>query len=308
MKIGYLFSGQGQQFAGMGTDLYRQEPLYRTTLDEASENLHLDLTKPEAVANPSLIPAHIVAFSVAIHRILAAELPDATAMAGLSLGEYSALVAAHSLPLATALPLVVDRTAYMTMAGQQLPGVMSAVLKTSQQQVETVCQHVRESGELVYPANYNTARQIVIGGTAAGVAQATVILHAAGIKRVVPLNMTVASHTPLMAPASQQLARRLTTVTFREPTVPVYSNTTTRTFTELSLRDTLAKQLVQPTRFDQCLAQLNAQHCDTLVEIGPGDALSKLAHKNFPTLTTAHVDSVATLNQVRHAMEEQANG
>lgn len=304
MTIGYLFSGQGQQFAGMGADLYAQEASYRDVIDQASDILHHDLTTPAVVEDPQLAQANIVAFSVALHRVLAPELPAPAAMTGLSLGEYSALVAADSLDLATILPLVVDRTAYMNEAGTQRPGTMSAVLKTSAEQVEAICHQVREQGELVYPANYNTARQIVIGGSATGVAQATERFHAAGIKRVVPLNMTVASHTPLMAAASRSLARRLQDVVFEEPSVAVYSNTTARPFAQLSLRDTLVKQLVQPTRFDLCLTALCDQGCDTLIEIGPGDALSKLAHKNHPDLTTAHVDSVATLNQVRHALEE----
>ncbi|USS84778.1 ACP S-malonyltransferase [Fructilactobacillus myrtifloralis] len=303
-NVGYLFSGQGSQFPEMGLDLYTQEPQYRAALDQVHTTLGIDLTDPEQLNHPQNVQVAILAMSYGISQILAADGITPQAMMGLSLGEYSALVASGAFQYPDALALVHDRSHYMEEAGAQNPGAMAAVLKLAP---ETVTEVVADLPD-VYPANYNTASQTVIGGTTAGIAHATLVLQAAGAKRVVQLPVAVASHTPLMQPASDQLQQRLQAVPVHDWTVPVISNTTQVPFTAATLKATLTQQLVRPTHFQADLEYLHAHTAvDTLIEIGPGDTLTRFAKKTVPELTTYHVDSVATLAKVRAELNTEVS-
>ncbi|MFD1124339.1 ACP S-malonyltransferase [Lentilactobacillus raoultii] len=298
MKLSYLFSGQGKQFAEMGQDLYRQEPLYRHTIDEASEILGLQLSDPAVMDAPENTQVAIVAMSTGIYRILEAEIGAPVGAAGLSLGEYSALIAARGIQFEAALPLVRDRSRYMAQAGQHHPGKMAAVLKANPDVVEEACRVGSQAGD-IYPANYNTTSQIVIGGSEDGLAAATDYLHEHGIKRVVPLKMSVASHTPFMQEASELLADRIKKVAFHDLKFPVISNTTKQPFKLEEIKQTLTEQLVKPTHFVDCLQLLHKMDSQAMIEIGPGDTLMKFAAKTIPNVTTYHIDSVETLNNVR---------
>ncbi|USS87148.1 ACP S-malonyltransferase [Fructilactobacillus cliffordii] len=301
-KIGYLFSGQGSQFPDMGMDLYKAEPLYRTAIDQVQTTLGIDLTDAQQLNDSNNVQVAILAMSYGISQVLAAASLVPQAMMGLSLGEYSALVASGALAYPDALALVHDRSRYMAEAGAAQPGSMAAVLKLDPQTVTEVVNGLPD----VYPANYNTPVQTVIGGTKSGVAAATEQLKAAGAKRVVPLPVAVASHTPLMQSASAKLQRRLETVPVHEWTVPVISNTTEQPFTSETLKATLTHQLVQPTHFQSDLEYLNHMtNVDTLVEIGPGETLTRFAKKIVPDLASYHVDSVATLAKVQAELQTE---
>lgn len=302
MKLSYLFSGQGKQFAGMGQDLYRQEDIYRQTIDEASDILELDLSDASVMADPENTQVAIVAMSTGIYRILEKEIGSPIGAAGLSLGEYSALIAARGIQFEEALPLVRDRSHYMDQAGKNHPGQMAAVLKANPDIVEEACRVGSQAGE-VYPANYNTTSQIVIGGSKDGLAAAADYLHEHGIKRVVPLKMTVASHTPFMQEASDLLADRIKNVHFHDFKFPVISNTTKKPFEVDQMKPTLAAQLIHPTHFVDCLQQLHDMDSQAMIEIGPGDTLMKFALKTIPNVTAYHIDSVETLNSVRSNMK-----
>lgn len=282
----------------MGQDLYRQEPLYQRTIDEASEILGLQLSDPAVMDAPENTQVAIVAMSTGIYRILDAEIGAPVGAAGLSLGEYSALIAARGIQFEAALPLVRDRSRYMAQAGQHHPGKMAAVLKANPDVVEEACRVGSQAGD-IYPANYNTTSQIVIGGSEDGLAAATDYLHEHGIKRVVPLKMSVASHTPFMQEASELLADRIKKVAFHDLKFPVISNTTKQPFKVEEIKQTLTEQLVKPTHFVDCLQLLHKMDSQAMIEIGPGDTLMKFAAKTIPNVTTYHIDSVETLNNVR---------
>ncbi|MGF2384427.1 ACP S-malonyltransferase [Lentilactobacillus otakiensis] len=298
MKLGYLFSGQGKQFAGMGHDLYQQEPIYRQTIEEASQILGKDMSDSKIFDDPANTQVSIVTLSTGIYRILEHDLGQPVGATGLSLGEYSGIIAANGLNFEDGLPLVRDRNLYMDQAGHNHPGKMAAVLKATANIVDEACRVGSQKGP-VYPANYNTDTQIVIGGSEAGLNAATDYLHEHGIKRVVPLKMTVASHTPFMQEASDALAKRLQTVEFAEMDFPVISNTIVKPFTRLNVKQTLVKQLVNPTHFNECLKELLNLEADVLIEIGPGDTLMKFAKTILCNANKFHIDSVETLNQVR---------
>ncbi|USS87981.1 ACP S-malonyltransferase [Fructilactobacillus hinvesii] len=301
-KVGYLFSGQGSQFKDMGLDLYKEEPLYRKAIDQVQTTLGIDLTDSNQLNQPANVQVAILAMSQGITQVLSATGIRPQAMVGLSLGEYSALVAGGAFAYPDALALVNDRSRYMAEAGAAQPGSMAAVLKLAPERVTEIVDDIPD----VYPANYNTATQTVIGGTKPGVLAATAKLKEAGAKRIVPLPVAVASHTPLMQPASTRLQQRLTTVPVHNWTVPILSNTTAVPFSEDTLKETLTQQLIRPTHFQADLEYIQ-QHLDveTLIEIGPGETLTRFAKKTLPGITTYHVDSVATLQQVRDALQTE---
>ncbi|WP_105956521.1 ACP S-malonyltransferase [Apilactobacillus quenuiae] len=299
MNICYLFSGQGSQFKEMGQDLYKSNSIYKETIDEASKTLDLNLADPDIFDNPNNTQISILTMSVAIYRILADKLDKPVAMMGLSLGEYSALVAAKALSFQSGLKLVHDRSHYMDEAGKQNPGSMAAVLGVSPDFVKDVCDSIDD----VYPANYNTKKQTVIGGTKEGVKKAMTELKEKGAKRVIPLKVAVSSHTPLMQPASDQLAKRLESVEFSEPEVDVISNTTVKPFNTETIKETLANQLINPTHFMQDVASIEDKNIDAFIEIGPGNTLSKLAKKTLKA-DTYNVESVDTLNDLLDKLGE----
>ncbi|MBW1605161.1 ACP S-malonyltransferase [Lactobacillus sp. Sy-1] len=299
MNLCYLFSGQGSQFANMGQDLYQAEPLYKQTVDEASDVLNLNLADPQNFDDPANVQIAILTMSTGIARILDAQLPMPKAMFGLSLGEYSALVSAKALSFQSGLKLVRDRSRYMDEAGRANPGAMAAVLNLAPDVVEAVCDRI----DGVYPANFNTVKQTVIGGQADAVEKASAVMKEKGAKRVVPIKVAVASHTPLMAPASEQLAIRLESVDFAQPATTVMSNTLVAPFTQDNLKSTLVKQLVSPTHFMGDVEAVAPLGIDAFVEIGPGNTLSKLAKKTAKQ-PTFNIESVETLNDFRAKLEE----
>lgn len=306
VRAAYLFSGQGQQFEGMGMDLYESEPAYRTLVDDASKILNQDFSKQEVIDNPDNLQLSIVILSLGVERILRNEKITPDEFLGLSLGEYSALIAAGSFSMQDGLKVVADRGQYMAEAGQKHPGQMVAVLNATQDVMEQAMVAARKLGE-VYPANYNTPKQTVFGGNASGIAEFSRLLKAAGVKRVVPLKMSVASHTPFMKSASVQLAQRLRDVKVNQPNVTVISNTIKSEFTAENIKQTLVDQLVNPTHFTDCLAMIENSPIDCLVEIGPGKALSGFAKKTLKNkdLPIFNVYDVETLQKLRNYLLDQ---
>lgn len=284
MKTAILFSGQGQQFAGMGADLYAEQPIYRATIDAVNQQLAWDLRcDDDWLDDVTRIPVAITAMNLGLYQLLQSQFPQPTVMTGLSLGEYSALIAAKVMSVSTGIKLVADRARYMERAGLQQPGQLVAALKVTPELVEMACRAAQTVGGRAYPANYNLADQIVLGGDALGIQAATAFLKTHGIKRVVPLSVAVASHTPLMTTASTALAKRLDFVDVRLPQVPVISNTTGQPFTKTTVKTTLTQQLVAPTHFDQCLQAVKAAAVDMIIQVGPGHNLAKFAKQTIPT-------------------------
>lgn len=286
MKLGILFSGQGAQQAGMGSDLYQALPEYKATVDQASDILGYDL---QAVANDenkikqtAYAQPAILTMSQAIVNALGTALPKPVAGLGLSLGEYSALSASGALAFDQAVAIIKDRGIYMQSVGDANPGKMVAVMGDNQKLVEDVLSDLQSEGKRVYPANYNTFAQLVIGGVAADVDIAVDALTAAGIKRMVELPVSGAFHTPLLKDAALQLTTRLAGETFNDLTYPVYSNTTGELFTPETLFDTLTKQIISPTYFAQAMQKMLDDGVDTFLEIGPSETLVKFAKKIAP--------------------------
>lgn len=281
--IAFVFPGQGSQSVGMLRDLAEVHPEVGQTYAEASAALGYDLWSvvadgPEERLNMTEItqPAMLCA-GVAVWRAWRSRGgPGAAAMAGHSLGEYTALVCAGALNFVDAVPLVADRARYMQEAVPAGEGGIAAILGLSDDQIRAVCADAAQ-GEVVEPVNFNSPAQVVIAGAAGAVARAIERAKAAGAKRAVPLALSVPAHSALMAPAAQRLAQRLKSVTVRAPDVPVLHNATADAVpAPEEIRAVLVRQIASPVRWVETIRAMAARGARAFVECGPGKVLTGL--------------------------------
>lgn len=285
MSLALIFPGQGSQHVGMASDLADAYREAAETLRTADEILGLPLSslmaggpEDELTATKNAQPALLV-HSVAVLRIVEGRLPPVGMAAGHSLGEFSAHVAAGTLTFEEALRAVRRRGELMYEAGVSRPGTMAAVLGLDDHSVEDVCTRV-DTGECV-AANFNSRGQVVISGDVAAVDQAMELAKEAGAKKVVPLNVSGAFHSPLMEPAAEGLRAHLEDVTFRDPSFPVYSNATAEPVSSGTLaRELLVKQLTSPVRWAASVSRMVTNGTDDFLELGPGKVLSTLNRRN----------------------------
>ena len=299
-KTAFLFAGQGAQYLGMGRDLYDHYPIVKATIDQASQVLGYDLRdlidKEETKLNQTRYtqPA-ILATSVAIYRLLKEKgyLPDM--VAGLSLGEYSALVASGALDFEEAVALVAKRGAYREEAAPAGSGKMVAVLNTPVEVIEEACKTASAVG-IVTPANYNTPSQIVIGGEVAAVDRAVQLLQEAGAKRLIPLNVSGPFHTALLEPASQQLAGALEGISFSDFICPLVGNTKAAIMEKDRIQELLTRQVKEPVRFYESIEVMQNAGVTNFIEIGPGKVLSGFVKKIDKSAKLANVEDQASLD------------
>jgi [acyl-carrier-protein] S-malonyltransferase len=287
----FLFPGQGSQKPGMGADLYERFPAARARFDEADAVLGFALTaltfaegegaaeglKATEVTQPALYVHSLAACAVLEER---GRVPDAAA--GHSLGEYSALAASGALSFADGLRAVRRRGELMAQAGAVRPGAMAAVLGLDAATLERVCAGASREGEVAVPANYNDPGQIVISGDGPAVERAGEEAKAAGAKRVVPLPVSGAFHSPLMAFAREGLAATLEGLELRAPRCPVYLNVTAAPATDpVEIRRRLLEQLTAPVRWAQTLERMRADGATRFIEVGSGNVLSGLVKRTL---------------------------
>lgn len=310
MKVAFVYSGQGSQYVGMGQELYDAYPVYRQVFQEASDVLGFEMAElcfnegTELNATEYTQPA-ILTMSMAISAVLKEEIGVTPAMvAGLSLGEYSALVESGALAFQEAVALVKQRGKFMTEAVPKGVGAMSAVMGLSRQEVEEACQKASSKG-VVIAANYNMPTQIAIAGEVEAVAYAEEILTEIGARRVIRLNVSGPFHTTLLEPASIKLAEVLGQVTVNEMKIPVVTNVNGSLIpSKEAIIPTLVKQVMSPVYWQDCVETLIAEGVDTFIEVGPGKALTGFIKKIDKTVTVQNVENLKTLAKVKQLLKD----
>jgi [acyl-carrier-protein] S-malonyltransferase len=282
MKKAYIFPGQGSQFKGMGLDLYQSSDSAKTLFEQANDILGFEITKimfegtDEELKQTNVTQPAIFIHSVILAKISTDFYPEM--VAGHSLGEFSALVAAGALSFKDGLRLVAKRADAMQKACLIRPSTMAAILGLDDKTIEDICAGITD--EIVVPANYNCPGQVVISGTVEGVEKACELLKAAGAKRALILPVGGAFHSPLMEPAREELASAINNAEFEAPICPVYQNVNAKPATEVSLiKENLIAQLTAPVRWTQSIEQMVADGAGLFIECGPGKVLQGLVKK-----------------------------
>ena len=279
----YVFPGQGAQFVGMGKDLYDNSPLAKEYFEKANEILGFRITDlmfegtPEDLRQTKVTQPAIFLQSVISAIVLGDEFkPDM--VAGHSLGEFSALVAAKALTFEDGLRLVYARAMAMQKACEMEESTMAAVLGLDDEAVEEVCESIKDS--IVVPANYNCPGQIVISGSIQGIDTACVLLKEKGAKRALKLSVGGAFHSPLMQPASEELQAAINDTTISTPICPVYQNVNAYPQTDpKAIKENLIAQLTAPVRWTQTVKNMVTDGATEFTELGPGDVLKGLIKK-----------------------------
>ena len=281
MKKAYVFPGQGSQYPGMAKDLYESNEVARMMLERANEILGFRITDimfegtAEELKQTRVTQPAIFLHSVVMARCLQDFTPDM--VAGHSLGEFSALVAAGAIDFEDGLKLVSVRAEAMQKACEMNPGSMAAVLALETAKVEEICSACEGT---VIPANYNCDGQIVISGEKDAVEKACIRMKEAGAKRALPLPVGGAFHSPLMEPARAELAEGIEKTVFRTPTCPIYQNVTALPSTDpKEIKRNLLAQLTAPVRWTQSVRNMAADGAEEFVELGPGTVLQGLINK-----------------------------
>jgi [acyl-carrier-protein] S-malonyltransferase len=314
MSVAFVFPGQGSQQVGMGRALAEARPECARVFAEADRTLGFSLSalcfggpEEELQLTANTQPA-ILATSIAAMRALDAAGLRPDWVAGHSLGEYSALVAAGTLALSDALTTVRLRGQYMQEAVPVGVGAMAAVLGLDVPQVEQACREAA-GDEIVSPANMNSPGQVVIAGHAGAVDRALGLCLAAGAKRALRLPVSAPFHCALMRPAQERLAAHLAGVAFAEPRVPLVNNVDARVVRSgVECREGLVRQVSSPVRWEECVKVLAAQGVSTFVEIGAGRVLAGLIKRIVKGARVLGVEDPETLAQAVETLQSAASG
>lgn len=313
MKVAFIFSGQGSQYIGMGKELYNNIPSCQKVYDKANEVLGFDLKelifngdKEELNITENTQPA-ILTTSIAILQAIKEKGIKADIVAGLSLGEYSALVASEALDFETAVSLVKKRGRFMQEAVPQGVGSMAAVIGLDESKIKKVLKVASEKG-IVEIANYNTNNQIVIGGECAAVELATELLKESGARRVIPLKVSGPFHTSLLNEASIKLENEFNNIEFNDPKIKTITNVTADFINDKTeIKNLLINQVKSSVRWSETIEKMIDEGIDTFIEIGPLKTLSsfvrEISKEKKTTVKVFNVEDLKSLNKTLEGME-----
>lgn len=309
LRLAFVFPGQGAQFVGMGKDLAEGFDRVRRVYDLADEAMGFRLSKicfegpPEELNRTEITQPAILATSIAVYELLRDHGITPVMTAGLSLGEYSALVASGVLRFEEALKIVSRRGRIMQDAVPEGKGIMAAVLGIDATAVERACREAAGTG-IVDIANYNCPGQTVISGEREAVFKAMELLKARGAKAV-PLAVSVPSHSRLMERAAAALKEELDPINWSQPAFPVISNTEAREVRRSDLPEILVKQMYSPVKWEQSVTFM-ADKVDCFLEVGPGKVLSGLIRKTARNKLLGNVEDTASLKRILAQLKEAA--
>ena len=285
----FVFPGQGAQFSGMGKDLYNNYPHAKEMFEKANEILGFRITDimfegtDEQLKQTNVTQPAIFLHSVILSRCI--DNFDPQMVAGHSLGEFSALVAAGAMSFEDGLRLVSARAQAMQKACEAKPSTMAAVLGIEDSIVEDICNQIKG---VVVPANYNCTGQLVISGETGAIQEACEQLKAAGAKRALPLAVGGAFHSPLMEPAREELEKAINETPFNTPICPIYQNVDAQKHTDSkTIKENLIKQLTAPVRWRQIVENMWNDGAREFIELGPGSVLQGLVKKIAPESVTS---------------------
>ncbi len=308
MKIAFIFPGQGSQYAGMTKEFIENFPESKEVFETASSVLgydlaHLCLQGPVEKLNltENTQPA-ILAASIAILRPLERRGLTASAAAGHSLGEYTAITAAGGFGLKDAVAVVQKRGRYMQEAVPEGTGLMAAILGMAREDVEKTCHEAAKNG-IVGPANYNSPGQIVIAGEKKAVEKAMELAKGAGAKKVIPLAVSVPSHCSMMKQAGQRLAQELDKVNISDLLMPIVNNADAKFLrTASELRPSLVRQISSPLYWEDSIKNMASNGFDTFIEIGPGKILSGLVRRITKDAKVLNVEDQKSMSATLDAL------
>lgn len=312
--IGFVFPGQGSQSVGMGRLFYEASEAARRTYEEASAVLGYDAAAlcfegpAERLNLTEFTQPALLTASIAAWRACAFDGIQAVAVAGHSLGEYTALVAAGALSFREGVSLVQKRGRYMAESVPAGTGLVAALLGLSSELTQAACQEASSVG-LVAPANFNCPGQIVIAGEKAAVERAIELAKAKGAKRALPLPVSVPVHTPLMKQAADRLSKDLAEARWTDLRIPLVNNAEAAVIRSAAdIQPSLVKQLPSPVRWEESVRKMVSMGVTTFVEVGPGTVLTGLIKRIVPNAATFNVQDPASLDATRAALEARSSG
>ncbi|GMA99297.1 ACP S-malonyltransferase [Pelosinus sp. IPA-1] len=310
-KIAFVFPGQGSQSIGMGKELYERFPVAKAVFDAADEALGFSITnmcfngpEDELRKTVNTQPA-ILTVSIALYQVLKENGLTPNIVAGHSLGEYSALVAAGALSFSDAVQLVRKRGLFMQEAVPLGEGSMAAILGSERQLVVEICEKAQVEFGSVQAVNFNCPGQIVIAGKTLAVEKATEMLKAAGAKRAVILPVSAPFHSTLMKPAAEKLAVELSKITINDASIPVVANINGQAITnKQEIEVSLVKQADHPVEWEDCVAEIINFGATTFVEVGPGKVLSSFTKKIAKEIDNLNVEDSNSLEKTLDYFKE----
>ncbi len=307
-KIAMIFPGQGSQSIGMGKSFYENSPLAREMFEKAGERIGVDFTKLLFEENDKINetaytqPAILLVSMIAYKLFQEAHPTKAVLFLGHSLGEFSALCAAGAIDYVDAVELVHKRGALMQSACEEIEAGMMAILGLDDAVVEEICAKANSEGKQVWPANFNQNGQLVVAGLKADLQSMEAVFKEAGAKRALLLNMSIASHCPLLASAQDPLALEMEKMVSDTFSAPVVSNVSMQKYATKAQAVTLLKdQLVKPVRYKQSIEAI-ASEIDMMIEFGNGAVLKGLNKRNAPNNETYGISDMETLAKVCEAL------